>query len=147
MTLSLSSPYFQFIAIPIAAIILAVFVKIVSRNDKFHISRKEDYAVGMEIAIAAILILGTNSLNTSATLPAGASVVLLLSILGLWIVSTIVRKYGWKNKDDMNWWAGIIFPYLYGLAILFITIVLISSPLTSSENGENKDKHFQQQSE
>jgi len=89
MTSLLSSQYFQFFAIPIVAIILAVFVRIASRNDKYHIWRKEDFAVGIDIALAAILILVTTSLNTSTEKLPGAIVILLFSVFGLWMVSTL----------------------------------------------------------
>lgn len=137
----LSNSYFKFFVIPLVTTLLAVFVKIVSRNDKFSSVKKEDFAIGLEIAITAILLLISYTLNYASDLKQSTSPIptldnsklvsvpwiLLMFFIGLWGISTLVRKMGWKSEEDMHWWWGIILPNLFGLISLIFVVNWISN--------------------
>lgn len=137
----LSNTYFKFFVIPLVTTLLAVFVKIVSRNDKFSAVKKEDFAIGLEIAITAILLLISDTLKYATKLqstPSNEQIlandklisvpwILLVFIIGLWGISTLIRKMGWKTEDDMHWWWGIIFPNIFGLLSLIFVVSWINN--------------------
>jgi hypothetical protein len=102
---------------------LGIFVKIVSRNDKFIPFKKEDLAIGLETVVTALIILITDTVNellklqqntksgNALVLPENILLIpwlLLLMVILLWGVSTIIRKLGWKNENELNNFWGII---------------------------------------
>lgn len=137
----LSNKYFQFFVIPLLTTLLAVFVKIVSRNDRFSTVKKEDFAIGMEIAITAILLLISDTLKYASIINASTLAnqalannklltvpwILLIFFIGLWGISTLIRKMGWKSEDDMHLWWGIAFPNLFGLLSLIFVVNWINN--------------------
>jgi hypothetical protein len=136
----LSNPYFQFFVIPLLTTMLTVFVKIVSRNDRYNAVVKEDFSIGLELAITAILLLVTDTLKyanyklSSSDKNIGYNAklltvpwILLVFLIGIWGISTIIRKVGWKNANELNWWWGIIFPNLFGLSSLIFVVNWINS--------------------
>ncbi len=137
----LSNKYFQFFVIPLLTTLLAVFVKIVSRNDKFSTVKKEDFAIGLEIAITAILLLTSDTLKYASTINQNAYKeqslsndklltvpwILLVFFIGLWGISTLIRKMGWKSEDNMDWWWGIILPNMFGLISLIFVVNWINN--------------------
>jgi len=135
----LSNKYFQFLVIPLLTIFLAVFVKYVSKKDEYSRLRKEDFAIGLEISIAAIVLLISNTLKymSSISLSNGVQLmdsnnllvlpwVILFIVVGLWGISTLIRKKGWKNEDEMTWLCGIILPNIFGLSVLILVVNWIS---------------------
>lgn len=134
----LSSKYFQFFTIPLLTTLLSVFVRIVSRNDKFSIVKKEDFAIGLEIFVTAILLLASDTLKYVSNREAVPEVLLqnrlfvvpwimLGLLIGLWSISTLIRKLGWKNGENMNWWWGIICPNIFGLITLILVVNWINN--------------------
>jgi hypothetical protein len=136
----LSNTYFQYFVIPLLTTLLAVFVKIVSRNDKYSKVQKEDFAIGLEITITAILLLISDSLkyakinfsNTSGQVLNSTKLltvpwILLAFFIGLWGISTLIRKIGWENEINMNLWWGIVFPNLFGLLSLIFVVNWINN--------------------
>jgi len=133
-----TSRVFQMLAVPVLSASLSVFVKAVSRNDQFGTFRKEDAAVGLEVALAGIITLLTYSVHL-AKLSRGdlAAVrelerrmleypwILLGLVFGLWGVSTAVRKFGWKSQSELAWVAGIVVPLAYGMVSLFLVVAWI----------------------
>lgn len=133
----LSNKYFQYFAIPLLTTLLSVFVRIVSRNDKYSFVKKEDFAIGLEISIAAILLLTSDTLKYASVLNKSQSLntdrlltvpwILLAFFIGLWGISTLIRKMGWKDSENMHWWWGIILPNMFGLIILIFVVNWINS--------------------
>jgi hypothetical protein len=138
----LTNNYFIYFIVPLLTTGLSIFVKIVSRNDKFISFKKEDLAIGLETAVTALIILITGTVNDLLKLKqntkSGKSVVLpeniliipwllLIIVILLWGISTIIRKLGWKNENDMNKFWGIILPDILGLGLLIFVVVWISN--------------------
>ena len=64
----LSNKYFQFLVIPLLTIFLVVFVKYVSKKDQYSKLKKEDFAIGLEIMIASILLLVSDTLKYASSI-------------------------------------------------------------------------------
>ncbi|HLX06472.1 MAG TPA: hypothetical protein VKY89_01280 [Thermoanaerobaculia bacterium] len=52
----LGAPSFRFVYFPIGSVLLGVWVKTVSRNDKFSTLKKEDFAIGLDLWRTAVLL-------------------------------------------------------------------------------------------
>ena len=140
---------------------LGIAVKYVSRNDQYAKFRKEDIAIGLELALTGCLmfvvlttdraaqlvilngqiggLLASASKNQAVlqSLQAKSALMfnriatsgwpLLAMFLGLWGLSTIVRKWGWKSATEMRPIVGIALPLVFG--ILVIASVMTSAAL------------------
>ena len=116
------------------AVGLSVFLKFVTRNDAHKSFKKEDLAVGLDLSVTALLIIVTagsamakdltQSSPDQALLEKTQSVPWIIAayILGIWGVSTIVRKFGWKSDEDLRIGWGIALPGAFGLASLFFAV-------------------------
>ena len=143
MNTFLTSETFRYFVVPLVTVLLSVFVKTASRNDQYKGFKKEDLAVGLEIALASLIALITQTASVSGQLlrfdtntggtgqptiyPVAdkqiASPWLIASFaIGLWGISTLVRKVGWKNEDELTWWFGIVFPFVYGVLTLLVLL-------------------------
>ena len=132
----MSSPLFLQFIVPLITVAFTIFLKVVSRNDNFKRFKKDDLAVGLDIAITALILFITESAKlaqqlttqTSQTLAGisekltNAPWIILIFIVGIWGVSTMVRWIGWKGDDDLNVGWGIVFPDLFGLLMLFFVV-------------------------
>lgn len=132
----LSNNYVKFFAIPLLTTLLAVFVKMVSRNDKDVFIKKEDFAIGLDISVTALLLLLTDTLNYASRLATekdairmhdtekliSVSWLMVIFVVGLWGMSTLIRKKGWNNPDEMHWGYGIIVPNIFGLTTLIFVV-------------------------
>lgn len=134
----LSSTYFKFLIVPLLTTFLVIFIKSVSRNDKHKFLKREDFAFGLEMGVTAILLLLGNSVTvaqqtlTNPDLAVKVSEKLLsigwitpILIFGLWGISTIVRRIGWRSDTELKIFWGIIFPDLFGLVILIYVVSTI----------------------
>jgi hypothetical protein len=133
------SRIFEFLVLPLMAAALGVFVKMVSRNDTHASFAKEDVAVGLDLALTAMVTLLIYSIKLARMVvdaPKDPAVsadlqrrmieypwLVAALVFGLWGVSTVVRKLGWEERDKLRWGAGIIFPLLYG----FVSLVAVVS--------------------
>jgi len=129
--------FLQF-GVPLVTVALSIFVKYVSRNDRHSGFRKEDLAVGLDMSVTALLIFITGSAHIANTLPATdppevivqqlASVpwVLMGFLIGMWGISTLVRKLGWEDDDKLKVLWGIVVPGLFGLLTLLFAVNWIS---------------------
>lgn len=129
--------FLQF-GVPLITVALSIFVKYVSRNDRHSGFRKEDLAVGLDMSVTALLIFITGSAKIASSLPANnpppdvvqqlASVpwVLMGFLVGMWGISTIVRKLGWEDDEKLKILWGIIVPGLFGLLTLLFAVNWIS---------------------
>ena len=134
----LSSTYFKYLVVPLLTTFLVIFIKSVSRNDRYKFLKKEDFAFGLEMGITAILLLLGNSVTvaqqtiTDPTTLTKANEKLLavgwvapVLIFGLWGISTIVRRLGWENDTELKVFWGIVFPNFFGLIILIYVVSII----------------------
>ena len=129
------NPYFKYFVVTIITTLFSVFVKAVSRNDRHIPFKKEDLAVGLELSVTALILLVTDSVKYTSDILSKTSVdittdnriialpwLLFFLLVGLWSISTLIRKKGWKSQDELTWAAGIIIPGFYGLITLIIVI-------------------------
>lgn len=125
--------FLQF-GVPLLTVALSIFVKYVSRNDLHTGFRKEDLAVGLDMAVTALLIFITGSAQIASKLPiidppketvdqlASVPWILMAFLIGMWGVSTVVRKLGWEKDDKLKIFWGIVVPGLFGLLTLLFAV-------------------------
>ncbi len=65
----LSAPWFLYLIVPLVTVFLVVFFKLVSRNDKHASLVKEDFAVGLDISITALIVFITDLTCPPKTVP------------------------------------------------------------------------------
>ncbi|EGQ8029030.1 hypothetical protein ACCH70_004402 [Vibrio vulnificus] len=130
----LGNPYFIQFGVPLITVGLSIFIKYVTRNDRHSGFKKEDVAVGLDLAVTALLIFITGSSQLTASLPADnppvemvnklASVpwIIMAFIIGIWGMSTLVRKLGWESDDKLKVFWGIVVPDVFGLAVLLFVV-------------------------
>lgn len=138
----ITSDWFQIIGVTLISTGLGIFVKYVSRNDIHNKNfRKEDLAIGLEMMITALILLITNSVNefnklvnpnidetTKSIIKDDQMLVLWMLVfflIGLWGTSTVIRKVGWENEDELKIWWGIVFPNIIGIAALLYVFTWI----------------------
>jgi hypothetical protein len=145
---AISSWYFINIGIPFIAAFSGVFVKVVSRKDSELKFKRDDWAIGFDIALGALFIFITKMVSVSKGLLEVAdpemqkklqakiiSMPLMLIVwgVGFWAISTIIRKWGWEERDigvqgkpkivyEPSTWVGIIIPFLFGLVSLIFAL-------------------------
>jgi hypothetical protein len=68
MTDILTSPYFKFGVLPILSAILGIAVKYNSRNDQYSKFKKEDMAIGLNLALTACLMFVVLTTDRAAKL-------------------------------------------------------------------------------
>lgn len=131
----LENPYFLQFGVPLITVGLSIFIKYVTRNDKYTGFKKEDLAVGLDLAVTALLIFITASTQlakASSQSPkiveqlASVPWVLMAFLVGIWGISTVVRKLGWESDEKLKWGWGIIFPGAFGLFTLLFVVNWIS---------------------
>lgn len=120
MTEFLSSNLFRFFIIPLGTVALSVFIRITSRNDRSSGYARNDVAVGLDIALIAMVTLITFTATTARSLASttqsaeltpeltreledkllAASYIIPSLLFGMWGVSTLIRKLGWEQLDQ-----------------------------------------------
>ena len=135
----LSESGFLHFVVPLITVFLSVSLKIISRNDKFMEFRKEDLAIGLDVAATALILLTVESANVARQLvsqpPPAISVlsgklieapwIMLVFVIIIVSVSTVVRLKGWKDRKTMNWIPGIIVPNVFGIGLLLFVVFWI----------------------
>ena len=136
----ISSPLFYNLLIPIFGTFFIVFVKLASKTDvDLRTIKREDFAVGFDLAVAAITyfavetakllsILAKGNYNSSLDIQNNLFMnvwVLLGLFVTLWFISTIVRIFGWNNDRQLKIWIGIVIPNIYGTLCLIVVVGLI----------------------
>ncbi len=131
-------PYFLQFCVPLIAVAVSIFLKYVTRNDVHKDFKKEDLAVGLDISVSALLIFiaasstfaqDLSKVPTDAALlakSAGVPWILSAFILGIWGISTLVRKLGWIEDDKLHIFWGIVVPDIFGLLVLLFVVNWIS---------------------
>jgi hypothetical protein len=125
--------FLQF-CVPLIAVALSIFLKYVSRNDRHKDFRKEDLAIGLDLSVTALIIFVTASSqvvarvlqnpadNALATKSMAIPWVLSAYLVGIWGLSTLVRKLGWESEDRLKTFWGIVVPDIYGLSALLVVV-------------------------
>lgn len=131
-------PYFLQFFVPLIAVGASVFLKYVTRNDAHKSFRKEDLAVGLDISVTALLIFiaaGSKMAVQLAASPGNSALqaklggvpwIIAVFIIGIWAVSTLVRKAGWDGEDKLKPFWGIIVPDIFGITVLLSVVNWLS---------------------
>ena len=126
--------YFLQFCVPLIAVGACVFLKYVTRKDLHKSFKKEDLAVGLDLSVTALLIFvasGSKLAQGLAKNPNDAALIsksmgvpwiLAAFILGIWGVSTLVRKLGWEDDDRLHTFWGIVVPDIFGLLVLLFVV-------------------------
>jgi hypothetical protein len=117
---------------------LSVFAKIQSTNDKHGKSSWSDYAIGIDLAVSAIILLIVKSMDyyvqlNRIGLPAQKILAITQAltdslsgvfgfILLTWLLCAFIRGWGWKSKSKLNTWGGVLIPD--GVGGLFLVWVI-----------------------
>ena len=131
-----AQPLFLYFIVPLLTVVFNIFIKATSQNDRFMDFKKEDFAVGLELAVTGLIIFVTESANlTRKFLMSEGEEYLKISnkleavpwlilgyIMGIWAMSAIIRWLGWKEKDDLKIVWGIVIPDLIGIFFLIISV-------------------------
>jgi len=135
-----TSPFFYNFLIPIIGTIFIIFVKVASKTDiDIRTIKREDFAVGFDLAIAAITYFAVETAKLLADLAKKHGMseqtqnadmymnvwILFGLFMSLWFISTIVRLFGWDSNRNLKIWIGIVIPNIYGTICLIIVVGLI----------------------
>ena len=133
----LAHPWFLHFAVPLITVVLGIYLKFVTRNDHHTPFVKEDLAFGLDVAITALIlfITGSVSIAHAATTTSDTAIRLQLEeklmavpwlllgfVLGIWAISTLVRKIGWKDESQLKLFWGIIAPDIFGVVVLVLVV-------------------------
>ncbi len=133
----LAHPWFLHFAVPLVTVGLCIYLKFVTRNDHHTPFVKEDLAFGLDVAITALILFITGSVNIAIAAKSSGDPnlrlqledklvavpwLLLAFVLGIWGVSTLVRKMGWKNEMELKLLWGIIAPDVFGVILLVLVV-------------------------
>lgn len=135
----LTSSSFKFFIIPLVTILLTIFVKFVSRNDRFSNIKKEDFAFGIDISVTALILYAMDNVTFASKIvkPNMAEIdlfknkmllipwIILIFIFALWIMSTMIRKFGWENDNELHLTWGVVVPDAIGVSLLTLILLLI----------------------
>jgi hypothetical protein len=120
----LKSELFLAVGTTLISLAAGVFVRAVSRKDQHKFWVREDFAVGIDLFIASVIVLVTRSISNLSKLDlhgpeamgrvrdvyAENMSALLTTVLGGWIVSTIIRRKGWEAEHKLKMGWGILVP-------------------------------------
>lgn len=132
------SQYFLQFVVPLIAVGASIFLKYVSRHDTHKAFRKEDLAVGLDLAVTALLLFVTTGSKTAQDLAKNPSDNALAEklaalpwivcglLVGIWILSTAVRKKGWIGDGSLDTTWGVIVPDAFGIVALLFAVNWIS---------------------
>ncbi|PAC33346.1 hypothetical protein [Flectobacillus sp. BAB-3569] len=134
----LANSYFKDFAIPLISVFLTIAVKVVSRKDTFMEATKDDFAIGFDLTVTALILLVSYASKIAVDIHLNISPqievhkkklefvpwLLFFFTLGLWALSTLVRKYGWvQNQNrELTMVCGVIVPDIIGLAALLFIV-------------------------
>ena len=127
----LASGFFLKFCVPLLTVAMTIFLRYVTRNDKHVSFKKEDLAVGMDLSITALVIFITHctalakQAKSDQEMASNLAIVpwfIMAFVIGIWAVSTVVRKRGWERAGKLNVFWGIVLPDLFGLAALLFVV-------------------------
>lgn len=136
----LTSVFFTYFIVTLITTVFSVFVKSVSRNDSHRSLKNEDFAIGLELSVTALILFIADSvaytqkiLLTESALSAEYNKIVVIPwiifsfIFGIWIISTIIRKKGWESENKLKIIPGIIIPNLFGFLSLIFVVYWINN--------------------
>jgi len=133
----LSEPLARFLILPIIVVAVGTFVKYTSQND-VHASFSRDLLYwGPDLCVSGLLAIIVDFSSNLGKLPPNvineyhSKIILLVLLCGvvLFLVSLIIRKFGWKRSEigwHYSWAGGIIIPDVLGFTLLFAIYKIIA---------------------
>lgn len=124
--------------IPVITVALTIYLKFVTRRDDHRAFQKEDLAVGFDLAAIALFFLLVHASSLAVQVTKTPTDIALLEksivmpwilcafLLGLWIMSTLVRKVGWEAEGKLMIGWGLVTPGLFGIACLAFALTWIA---------------------
>lgn len=106
----LSSDDFMVFFIAVITTGIGNFVKYATRHDTHKTFSRNDFAIGTDLIVSAVIILATRS----ATPP----MLLLAVFLILWLTSTVIKKSGWESDGQLKIGMGVVLPDVIGIIVL-----------------------------
>ena len=116
----LTSEVFWVFGTTLVTTFIGILAKILSRSPKQK-SRTSlnEWNVGVDLIAGAMIILSARSINQFET-SGEYMLVMLMLVVFLLGACVVVRLYGWKNKNDLIVFTGIVIPNIVGLIALAI---------------------------
>lgn len=132
----LSSPLAKFFFVPLITILVGLFIKVSSVNDRYKVDTKEWFFLGPDLISAGLLIVFVelcNRLQQSAPIVdnlSGIVTALVLCVLSILLMPFWIRKVGYIEQPITQGFShhlltGIILPDLWGVIVLFVILKLI----------------------
>jgi hypothetical protein len=137
----INSDWFQIFGVTLLSLGLGVFIKYVTGNDKHKDFKKEDLAIGLDMMLTGLILLITDTVNdfnrlSNPDLTQEVKILvqdslqvvpwmILMFAMGLWGISTVIRKIGWQNEDELHSWWGITFPNIIGITALILVFTWV----------------------
>lgn len=95
-------------------------------------------AIGMELSVSAMIVFLVGSAQFAGSIPDQPSPMMLSKltalpwvlaslIVGIWGMSTLVRKIGWQRAGRLRVGWGIVVPNLFGLTLLVFSVQWVSA--------------------
>ncbi len=133
-------PWLKNFAVPFIGTLLGIGIKVFSRNDNITKWRKkDDLAVGFEMAIAAIIIFLANTFSLAGRALGATGTAQMIELTNRFIgsffifislcatliaISFVVRKFGFNKAvfpdEELTLGIGIILPFIFGFLSLVI---------------------------
>lgn len=132
----LSSPLAKFFFVPLITIIVGLFIRVSSINDKYKIDTKECFFLGPDFISAGLLLVFVELCNSfqsaraSVDNSSGIVTALVLCFLSILFMPFWIRKQGYKEEPithgfSHHLWKGIIIPDIWGLVVLYCILKFI----------------------
>ncbi len=148
----LSGNLFRYLLFPVVSALLGIGIKFVTRNDRYRAFTKEDMAIGLDLMLTAFLLYLALASDESLALAAvhhdmaasgiaqdslkklqgradditnfltSSGWIITALLVGLWSVSTLIRKWGWQSETELRPMWGIGLPIVIG--VLFLLFVM-----------------------
>jgi hypothetical protein len=134
MTSFLVSFEFTAFVLPLLVVLVGVFIRVTTRSDHHPAVARADLAVGLDVALSATVAFAVHTVVLAQRVAAGvvgefestrvpeqlisAPWVLLALVFGMWAVSTVVRKFGWRAAGEPTWACGVVLPLVFGMLSL-----------------------------
>lgn len=132
----LSSPLAKFFFVPLITIIVGLFIRVSSINDKYKIDTKECFFLGPDFISAGLLLVFVelcNSFQAGGAFVGNSSGIvtsLVLCFLSILFMPFWIRKFGYMEEPITHGYShhllkGIIIPDVWGLAVLYCILKYI----------------------
>jgi len=132
----LSSPIAKFFFVPLITILVGLFIKFSSVNDRCQVDNKEWFYLGPDLISAAFLLVfvelcnSVKAMSDNSSFNSGIITALVLCIISILFMPLWIRKIGYKKQPIMqgynhHFWWGIVVPDVWGLIVLFLILKLL----------------------